>query len=161
MSAPEKTVAVRGRRSRSAADARWQLPPLTMVRAFEATGRMGTMRKAADDISVSHTVISRHVRNLEAWIDRKLVITGPRGVLLTKEGELFFSTVSKAFQMIGNAALEVEVARPAADLENLVYAGAGNPVADTAVVDHRGDAAGHGNRASRHGSAFELCQCGR
>jgi LysR family transcriptional regulator, glycine cleavage system transcriptional activator len=105
--AAEKTVAARGRRSRTATDARWQLPPLTMVRAFEATGRMGTMRKAADDISVSHTVVSRHVRNLEAWIDRKLVIAGPRGVILTKEGELFFSTVSKAFQMIGNAALEL------------------------------------------------------
>jgi DNA-binding transcriptional LysR family regulator len=65
------------------------------------------MRKAADDISVSHTVISRHVRNLEAWFDRKLVIAGPRGVVLTKEGELFFSTVSQAFQMIGNAALEL------------------------------------------------------
>jgi DNA-binding transcriptional LysR family regulator len=79
-----------------------------MVRAFEATGRMGTMRKAADDISVSHTVISRRVRNLEAWIGRKLVTTGPRGVVLTKDGELFFSSVAKAFQMIGNAALELK-----------------------------------------------------
>jgi LysR family transcriptional regulator, glycine cleavage system transcriptional activator len=107
MSVPAKSVVARNVRPRLAGEARWQLPPLTMVRAFEATGRMGTMRKAADDISVSHTVVSRHVRNLEAWIDRKLVITGPRGVVLTKEGELFFSTVSKAFQMIGNAALEL------------------------------------------------------
>jgi LysR family transcriptional regulator, glycine cleavage system transcriptional activator len=103
MVAPAKTAAAR----RTSVETRWELPPLTMVRAFEATGRMGTMRKAAEDISVSHTVVSRHVRNLEAWIDRKLVIAGPRGVVLTKEGELFFSTVSKAFQMIGNAALEL------------------------------------------------------
>src|ERR1700722_14250363 len=100
MSAPTKAVWARIARSKSAVEARWQLPPLTMVRAFEATGRMGTMRKAADDINVSHTVISRHVRNLEAWIGRKLVTAGPRGVVLTKEGELFFSTVTKAFQMI-------------------------------------------------------------
>jgi len=105
MVAPAK--AARKTRPKMAAENKWQLPPLTMVRAFEATGRMGTMRKAADDISVSHTVVSRHVRNLEAWIDRKLVITSPRGVVLTKDGELFFSTVSKAFQMIGNAALEL------------------------------------------------------
>jgi DNA-binding transcriptional LysR family regulator len=79
-----------------------------MVRAFEATGRLGTMRKAADDINVSHTVISRHVRNLEAWIGRKLVTTGPRGAALTKEGELFFSSVAKAFHLISGAALELK-----------------------------------------------------
>jgi len=81
-----------------------------MVRAFEATGRMGTMRKAADDIRVSHTVVSRHVRNLESWMGRKLVSAGPRGVILTREGELFFTAVSKALQMIGNSALELRSA---------------------------------------------------
>jgi LysR family transcriptional regulator, glycine cleavage system transcriptional activator len=108
VSAPTKAVSAHNARSKSAIEARWQLPPLTMVRAFEATGRLGTMRKAAADISVSHTVISRHVRNLEAWIGRKLVTTGPRGAVLTKEGELFFSSVAKAFKLIGGAALELK-----------------------------------------------------
>ena len=45
-----------------------RMPPLHMVRAFEAVARMGTMRRAADDIGISHTVISRHVRHLEAWL---------------------------------------------------------------------------------------------
>jgi LysR family transcriptional regulator, glycine cleavage system transcriptional activator len=84
-----------------------RLPPLVMVRAFEAAARTGSMRKAGDDLGVSHTVISRHVRNLEAWAGRKLMVTGPRGVNLTREGEIFFGTVSKAFQMIASAAIEL------------------------------------------------------
>ncbi len=78
-----------------------------MVRAFEAAARTGSMRKAGDDVGVSHTVISRHVRNLEAWAGRKLIVTGPRGAKLTREGEIFFTSVSKAFQMIASAALEL------------------------------------------------------
>ena len=84
-----------------------KMPPLVMVRAFEAAARTGSMRKAADDIGVSHTVISRHVRNLEAWAGRKLLETGPRGTLLTQEGAIFHRAVSEAFQIIAAAAVEL------------------------------------------------------
>ena len=52
------------------------LPPLIMIRAFEAVGRTGSMRKAAEAMGVSHNVVSYHVRNLEAWIGLKLVERG-------------------------------------------------------------------------------------
>lgn len=84
-----------------------RLPPLLMLRAFEATGRTGSMRKAADDLGVSHTVVSRHVRNLEGWMGRKLMTTGPRGVVLTDEGHVLLAAVSRAFQLIANAAGEL------------------------------------------------------
>lgn len=77
-----------------------KLPPLVMLRAFEAAGRTGSMRRAADDIGVSHTVVSRHVRNLELWMGRKLVLTGPRGVQLTAEGETLLAAISKGFGII-------------------------------------------------------------
>ncbi|MHC2440336.1 LysR substrate-binding domain-containing protein [Bradyrhizobium sp. USDA 4451] len=84
-----------------------RLPPLVMVRAFEAAARTGSMRKAADDIGVTHTVISRHVRNLESWAGRKLLMTGPRGTRLTQEGAIFHRAVSEAFQIIAAAAIEL------------------------------------------------------
>ncbi|ESX84370.1 LysR family transcriptional regulator [Mesorhizobium sp. LSHC412B00] len=84
-----------------------RLPPLVMVRAFEAAGRTGSMRRAAEDIGVSHTVISRHVRNLEHWLGRTLVRAGPRGVELTAEGESFLATVSRALGAIAHAAHEL------------------------------------------------------
>lgn len=86
---------------------RRRLPPLVMLRAFEATVRTGSMRQAGDDVGVSHTAISRHVRNLEAWTGRKLLVTSPRGAKLTQEGEIFFAAVSKAFHVIVAAVLEL------------------------------------------------------
>lgn len=84
-----------------------KLPPLVMVRAFEAAARTGSMRKAADDIGVTHTVISRHVRNLESWAGRKLLETGPWGSTLTQEGAIFHRAVFEAFQIIAAAAVEL------------------------------------------------------
>ena len=79
------------------------MPPLHMVRAFEAVARMGTMRRAAEDIGISHTVISRHVHHLEAWLHARLTLSGPRGTRLTREGEMFFAVVSRAFGLIAGA----------------------------------------------------------
>lgn len=86
------------------------LPPLIMLRAFEAVARMGSMRRAADDIGVSHTVVSRHVRNLEHWMGVKLVSATPRGVVLTPQGETLFVAVGRAFRIIANTTAEL---RPA------------------------------------------------
>lgn len=89
---------------------RGRLPPLSMVRAFEAVGRLGSMRKAAEDLNVSHTVVSRHVRHLEAWLGTRLVEAGPRGVHLTAEGKLFADAVGAAFDLIAKSTSEL---RPA------------------------------------------------
>ena len=80
------------------------MPPLGMVRAFEAVARMGSMRKAGQDIGLSHTVVSRHIKNLEAWLGAKLVLAGPRGISLTRDGQQFKSAVSQAFGLISGAA---------------------------------------------------------
>ncbi len=84
-----------------------RLPPLIMLRAFEAAGRTGSMRKAASDIGVSHTVVSRHIQNLEAWIGWKLVNAGPRGITLTSEGEALYAATASAFRSIANVAVQL------------------------------------------------------
>ena len=43
-----------------------KLPNFLALRAFEAAARLCRSRKAADELHVSHTVISRHVRALES-----------------------------------------------------------------------------------------------
>jgi LysR family glycine cleavage system transcriptional activator len=88
-----------------------RLPPLVMLRAFEAAGRTGSMRRAAEDIGVSHTVISRHVGNLEHWVGRKLVKTGPRGVELTAEGEMLLAAVSEGFGIIARTTSQLRPLR--------------------------------------------------
>lgn len=87
------------------------LPPLIMIRAFEAVGRTGSMRKAAEAMGVSHNVVSYHVRNLEAWIGLKLVERSPRGITLTNEGRDFHTAVSDALTAIANAATRLRPSR--------------------------------------------------
>lgn len=91
--------------------ARGRMPPLSGVRAFEAVGRLASMRKAAADLGVCHTVVSRHVRNLEAWLGTRLVDSGPRGIVLTEEGRTFHRAAAAAFDALAAATAEL---RPAA-----------------------------------------------
>ncbi|WP_333822613.1 LysR substrate-binding domain-containing protein [Pinisolibacter sp.] len=90
---------------------RGRMPPLTMVRAFEAVGRTASMRRAAVDLGVCHTVVSRHVRNLEGWLGARLVESGPRGVVLTDEGRAFHRAAAAAFDLIAEATRELKPAR--------------------------------------------------
>lgn len=62
------------------------MPPLTALRAFEAVGRTGSVRSAGEELSVNHSVVSRHIRNLEQWLGVKLVETRGRGIALTRLG---------------------------------------------------------------------------
>lgn len=81
------------------------------------------MRRAAEDLGVSHTVVSRHVANLEHWLGRKLVRTNPRGVQLTTDGESFLAAVSRAFDIIGRAADELRPSRNRSQLRIWCIAG--------------------------------------
>lgn len=63
-------------------------------------------------MGISHTVVNRHVRNLEAWICWKLLAAGPRGVVLTPEGQSLYSTTAVAFQSIANISAQLR-AKPA------------------------------------------------
>lgn len=99
------------------------LPPLIMLRAFEATARLGTMRGAAADLGISHTVISRHIGNLQAWLGVKLLLSGPRGVNLTREGELYARRLQAAFSIISEATTELKPQAPTASLRIWCMAG--------------------------------------
>lgn len=83
------------------------LPPLRALLAFEAVARSGTMRIASDELGISHTVVSRHIRRLETWLQAELVTTSPRGVSLTPTGDLYARKLRKAFGNIAEATTEL------------------------------------------------------
>ncbi|TCK30864.1 LysR family transcriptional regulator [Ancylobacter aquaticus] len=86
---------------------RRRLPPLLALRAFETFGRTGTVRAAADELSVSHTVVSRHIQNLESAIGVKLVQKSGRGLSLTREGKRYAGHLSRALDLIASATGEL------------------------------------------------------
>lgn len=81
------------------------IPSLAMLRAFDAFGRVGGIRKAAQLLEVDHAVVSRHLAALEAFVGTALVDRsgGIRG--LTSDGAEYHRRISAAFQEISNATL--------------------------------------------------------
>lgn len=76
---------------------------MAALRAFEAAARHGRIGAAAEELSVTHGAISRHVSNLEAFIGVPL-FEGPRNrPSLTGEGRLFGYALTAAFDQIEDA----------------------------------------------------------
>ncbi|NPU14637.1 LysR family transcriptional regulator [Bradyrhizobium sp. 83012] len=90
-----------------------RLPSLIALRAFEAVGRKGSVRAAGDELAVSHTVVSRHLQNLQRSLGVALVRAEGRGLALTEAGRQFHAEVTQAFDIIARATTQVRpVARP-------------------------------------------------
>jgi len=79
------------------------LPPLNALRAFEAAGRLGSFTKAAAELNVSHSAISRHVRGLEERLNVHLFQARNTGVVLTEQGRTYLSEITPAFDRIAHA----------------------------------------------------------
>ena len=90
-----------------------RLPSLIALRAFETVGRTGSVRAAGDELAVSHTVVSRHLQNLQRNLGVALVRAEGRGIALTQAGQLFHAQITQAFDIIARATTMVRpVARP-------------------------------------------------
>ena len=81
----------------------WTIPPLNPLRAFEAAARLGSFTRAASELNVSHSAISRHVRGLEARLNTRLFRARSTGVELTETGRAYFENISPAFEAISLA----------------------------------------------------------
>lgn len=70
---------------------RRRLPSLNALVAFEAAARLGRMTLAAEELAVTHSAVSRHVRSLEEVLGVRL-FEGPKNALrLTDGGQALLS----------------------------------------------------------------------
>lgn len=83
------------------------LPNLLALRAFVATARWQSIRQAADQLSVTHAAVSRHINNLEDELGVALFIRKPQALALTEEGRAYYEAVAPALAQIGQATLRV------------------------------------------------------
>ncbi len=79
------------------------MPPLNALRAFEAAARLGSLKAAAEEASVTHGAISRHIRLLEDWLGSPLFLRHNRRVVLTELGQAYLAEIAPAFQRIARA----------------------------------------------------------
>lgn len=87
------------------------MPPLSALRAFEATARLGSVTSAADELSVTHGAISRQLKSLDEHFGVPLFTKAGRGLMLTPHGEQLQSGLSEAFTKLRDscAALKRDV----------------------------------------------------
>lgn len=77
---------------------RSHLPPFAALRAFEAFGRHGKVRRTAMALGVSHAIVSRHLRALEDWLGVMLI--DRQGGGLTAAGARYHALIAPAFDQL-------------------------------------------------------------
>ncbi len=79
------------------------LPPMLPLRAFEAAARLGAVTAAAAELHVTHTVISKHIKQLEDFLGVKLTTRDGRRIALTPSGQAYATQVISAFTSLRQA----------------------------------------------------------
>lgn len=91
---------------------RYDIPSTSALLAFEATARLGSITRAAEERGTSHSAISRHIRALEKSLGVPLFERHARGVVLRGNVRPFFSTVQTAMEAMQLAAQALEGGGP-------------------------------------------------
>src|SRR5262249_17262709 len=73
---------------------RFNLPPLDLIQGFEAAARTLSFTRAAEELFLTQSAISRQIRALEDNLGVALFERRPRSLVLTKEGEALYRTAS-------------------------------------------------------------------
>jgi DNA-binding transcriptional LysR family regulator len=73
----------------------YDLPPLAQLEAFEAAARALSFTKAADELSLTQSAISRQIKALEEHFEFPLFRRLHRALELTEEGQTLYQSVSE------------------------------------------------------------------
>jgi LysR family glycine cleavage system transcriptional activator len=80
------------------------LPPLSWFRAFEAAARSLSFTAAAEEIGMTQSAVSQHVKSLENRLGVALFIRRARGLTLTDDGRKLMPQVTSALETLTAAA---------------------------------------------------------
>jgi LysR family transcriptional regulator, glycine cleavage system transcriptional activator len=74
--------------------------PFRSLVAFEATARLGSVSRAADELSLTQSAVSQRVLKLEAFVGQRLFLRHGQGVQLTGAGELLLATTRETLERL-------------------------------------------------------------
>jgi LysR family glycine cleavage system transcriptional activator/LysR family transcriptional regulator of beta-lactamase len=84
------------------------LPSLKGLRAVEAAIRLGSFTRAADELNVTQTAISRLVREVELWLGHTLFERQANTLALSEAGRVFGPRLSDAFRELESAVASLQ-----------------------------------------------------
>ena len=83
------------------------LPSISMLAAFDATARAGSVSAAARELNLTHGAVSRQVAALEFQLGASLFVRSARGVRLTDVGRTYALEIRTALSALRSASLNV------------------------------------------------------
>lgn len=81
--------------------------PLNSLRAFEATAKHLSFTKAADELSVTQSAVSRQVLRLEELVGKSMFDRKPRNLILTEVGLQLYQQVKLSFDQLENTLQDI------------------------------------------------------
>ena len=93
-----------------------RLPPLTAIEAFVQVARTGSIKAAAEELSLSAPALSRRVQALERFIGRPLFERRHQAIVLNGDGERLLQQIAPALDILSDA---VEVMTSGTDVLRL------------------------------------------
>jgi len=84
------------------------LPSISSLLAIEAVDRLGTAIAAAEELSLSHSAVSRQLKVLEDQLGVAMLVRDGRGLALTKAGARYAGSVRQLLNDLAIASLELK-----------------------------------------------------
>ncbi len=78
-------------------------PSLDLLRGFEAAARHLNFTRAADELFITQSAVSRQIKTLEDRLGVTLFLRQPKGLRLTQQGERLYRAVSSALRQVSDA----------------------------------------------------------
>ena len=85
----------------------WQVPPLELLLAFEAAARHLSFTKAAGELFLTQSAVSRQIQALEASLGGKLFERRTRALFLTENGQRLYQVAQEVLQELHDTTLKL------------------------------------------------------
>jgi len=86
---------------------RYRFPPLSALIAFESAARLSSFKDASEEMDVTPSSVSQHVKTIEQYLEANLFNRKHRGVELTEEGQILQRALEDGFNQISHAIGEI------------------------------------------------------
>ena len=84
-----------------------RIPPVNALRIFDAVARHQNLTKAAKELNITQSAVSRQVALLEDYLDTPLFVRNRTGVGFTETGREYAKNIVEAFQLIATSSESV------------------------------------------------------
>jgi LysR family transcriptional regulator, glycine cleavage system transcriptional activator len=97
------------------------IPPLNPLRVFESVARLKSFSKAAEELFVSQSAVSRQIGLLEEYLGIQFFHRDRSGVRLTDAGQRYYQDIGPAFERIAAATKRLGIDKDVVYLRLRVY----------------------------------------